>query len=300
MSRITEFLAERFSGNDYYGEHLGELLSAYEDSSLASPHLVEEVVSGEDGKLWARVWEAMLYRHLLNLGFKPHTVGMKKSGEVGPDFGIVHQGQTIWIEAVTPSPEGIPPDCLEPPKKGEVNFKPMPHEERLLRWTSVLKDKRTKLESDRKRNIINNADCTVIAVNSGRLHDYLPNDLVGSSGIPFAVAAVFPIGPIAVPITPDGKPDGEPTNVPRYTIQKPNSCASVPTDNFLNPHYANISAIMGYWRKDMLNASLLPLTLVHNPLATIPLPRAILSAKKEYVADQEGDRYVLRLLGETS
>jgi hypothetical protein len=300
MSRITEFLAERFSGNDCYAEHLGELLSAYEDSGLASPHLVEEVVNGEDGKLWARVWEAMLYRHLMNLGFKPHTAGMKKSGEAGPDFGIVHQGQTIWIEAVTPSPEGIPPDCLEPPKKSEVNFRPMPHEERLLRWTSVLKDKRAKFESDRKRNIINNADCTVIAVNSGRLHDYLPNDLVGRSSIPFAVAAVFPIGPIAIPITRDGKPDGELANVPRYTIQKRNNCASVPTDNFLNPYYANISAIMGYWRKDMLNGSLLPLTLVHNPLAPIPLPRAILSAKKEYVADQEGDHYVLRLLGETS
>lgn len=51
--------------NDCYAGHLGELLSAYKDSSLASPHLVEEVVSGEDGKLWARVWEAMLYDHLL-------------------------------------------------------------------------------------------------------------------------------------------------------------------------------------------------------------------------------------------
>jgi hypothetical protein len=89
MSRITEFLTEHFPRNHYYADHLGELLSAYEDSGLASPHFVEEVVGGEDGKLWARVWEAMLYRHLVSLGFQPHTTGMKKSGERGPDFGIV-------------------------------------------------------------------------------------------------------------------------------------------------------------------------------------------------------------------
>jgi hypothetical protein len=78
MSRITEILSGRFPKS--YARHLGELLSAYQDSGLASPHLVEEVVSGEDGKLWARVWEAMLYRHLVSLGFQPHCFGMKKSG----------------------------------------------------------------------------------------------------------------------------------------------------------------------------------------------------------------------------
>jgi type I restriction enzyme S subunit len=242
MSRITKFLSDRFPQNDSYAHHLGELLSAYKDSGLASPHLVKEVVSGADGKLWARVWEAMLYRHLLNLGFKPHSAGIKKSGERGPDFGIVHQGQTIWIEAVTPAPERIPSGHLEPPpiwNGGAVEFKSIPYEQKLLRWTSVLQSKRKKLESDRKKHIIDAADCTVIAVNSGRLQDYAPNDL-GISGLPFAVEAVFPIGPIAYPITSGGEPDGEPINVPRYTIQNHNNSA-VSTDIFHNPHYANIS-----------------------------------------------------------
>jgi hypothetical protein len=296
MSRITKFLSARFPQNDTYAHHLGALLSAYEDSGLASPHLVEEVVSGEDGKLWARVWEAMLYRHLLTLGFKPHTAGMKKSGEHGPDFGIVHQGQTIWIEAVSPAPEGIPSDYLEPPpiwNGGPVEFKSIPYDQRLLRWTSVLGSKSKKLKSDIRRHIIDAADCTVIAVNSGRLQDYAPNDL-GISGLPFAVETVFPIGPVAFPITSEGKADGEPANIPRPTILNQNN-AMVSTNSFLDPHYAHVSAIMGYWKKDMLHGSL-SLTLVHNPLATNPLPRAILGAKKEYVADREGDRYFLRLL----
>jgi hypothetical protein len=42
------------------------------------------------------------------------------------------------------------------------------------------------------------------------------------------------------------------------------------------------------------------LTVVHNPFAVIPLPRGILNAKREYVADEEGDHHVLRLLNETA
>jgi hypothetical protein len=294
MSLIMKFLAARFPGNDEYVEHLGQLLLGYKDAGLAPPHLVPEITSGCDGKLWAGIWEAMLYRHLSSLGFTPQGT-VTKSKQLGPDFAVIYEGRRIWIEAVTPSPKGIPSDYLEPPKKGEIKLKPVPYEERVLRWTSVLVDKRKKLESYRKQQIIDDTDCAVIAINSCRLQDYAPDDL-GSSSLPFAVEGVFPIGSIAYPITPDGKPDGEPRNVPRYIVSKPNG-SQVRTDNFLDPCFANVSAILGYWRKDMLKGSL-DLTLVHNPLATIPLPRGILGARKEYVAEPEGDHYVLQLLSD--
>jgi hypothetical protein len=297
MSPIKKFVVARFPGNDYYADHIATLLSSYEKSGLASPHLAEEVVSGEDGKLWARVWEAMIYRHLLSLGFQPHSAGMKKSGERGPDFGIVDNGQTIWIEAVTPAPQGIPHNYLEPPKKGAVEFKPVLNEEPLLRWTSVLRDKRNKLESDKRHGIIGDKDCTIIAVNSCRLYDWRPDDL-GVSGFPFAVEAVFPIGPVAYPIAENGQPDPEPVHIPRYEIRKTNN-SSVPTANFFNPQCANVSALLGCYHKPMMNphydkTEKISLTLVHNPLAAVPLPQGILSVEKEYVAEEEGDRYVLR------
>lgn len=288
---FASFLARRFPCN--YACHLAELLVAFDNSGLASPHLADEVMSGDDGKLWSRVWEAILYRHLSNLGFEFRCDCIQH----GPDFGINYKGQTIWIEAVTPATEGIPSDYLTPPGKGEVKVKTKPHEQMLLRWTSVLKDKRDKLACYIEQNIIAATDCTIIAVNSCRLQDYACDDL-GISQLPFAVEAVFPIGPIAVPITPDGRPDGEPICVPRHTISKPNG-THIPTGNFLDPHYASVSAIMGCYRKDMLNGAL-PLTLVHNPLAAARLPTAILGANKEYVADDKGDHYILRLLGGTS
>lgn len=296
FDKIKRELARRFLQPHTYPCHFGGLLSAFASSGLADSHFVDEVTCGVDGKFWTRVWEAMLYRHLSALAFEFRKGSVTKSGQPRPDFCIVHEGQTIWIEAVTPTPENIPQDWLDPPKRGEFKTRTMPHEQMLLRWTSVLKDKRDKLKSYVEKDIIAPDDCTVVAVNSCRLYDFTVDDL-GISRWPFAAEAVFPLGPLAAPIR-DGKPDGEPASVPRYTIRKPNG-KDIPTGNFLDPSYANVSAIMGCYRKDMVDG-ILPLTIVHNPLATVRLPREILGASKEYVADNKGDHYILRPLSHTT
>jgi hypothetical protein len=296
MSQIEDFLACRFPQQSVWQRHLGELLSAYEGSGLADQHLVTEVISGDDGKLCARVWEAMLYRHLSRLGFDFQKIHATKSGTPGPDFCIGHNGQIIWIEAVTPAPEGIPQDWLAPPKRGEVRIRSKPYEQMLLRWTSVLKDKREKLKSYIEKNIIGPKDCTVIAINSCRLSDFAKDD-IGNSGFPFAVEAVFPVGPLAYPITQDGQPGGEPGNIPRHTIQKSSSkdiSKDIPTGNFLDHDYANVSAIIGSYQKDMVNGAL-SLTVVHNPLAVVRVPTGIFGPNREYVAEVEGDHYVVRV-----
>jgi type I restriction enzyme S subunit len=291
MSAISEFLEGRFHPS--YLAHLGDLLSAYEASGLVPPNLVTQVTSGDEQRLWAHVWEAILYRHLSVLGFRFRGGGVKKAGQLGPDFGVLHEGKTIWIEAVVPSPEGIPADYLRPPRSGEFKSASVPHKEKLLRWTSVLKDKRDRLQWYLERGIINKTDCTVVAINACRLADFAWNDL-GISRMPYAVEATFPVGPIAVPIT-DGKIAGEAVRTTRRSIEKPNG-ASVPTGNFLDLRYGNVSAVLGCNQKDMLKD--LSLTVVHNPLARVGLSREILGADKEYVADDEGDRYLLRPLRE--
>jgi type I restriction enzyme S subunit len=233
----------------------------------------------------------MLYDHLRNLGFQPC------SSEKGPDFRIVHQEQVIWIEAVTPSPEDIPPSYLKPPNKWQVTVGELPDEEPLLRWTAALSAKRARLQSYKKGGIIGENDCTIIAVNSCRLHDWRRNDC-GSSGFPFAVEAVFPIGRRAAPVTPEGQPDGATVNIPRYEVRNPKG-KLVSTDSFCNPQYANVSALLGCYHKPTVNPDYqktgkISLTMVHNPLAAVPLPRGILDQEKEYFAEAEGDHYVLR------
>jgi hypothetical protein len=293
LDKISRELARRFPQQDEYRCHFDDLLSNFASSGLADSHFIGEVTCGDDGKFWSRAWEAMLYRHLVTLRFEFRKVSVTKSGQPGPDFGLIHEGHTIWIEAVTPEPKNIPPDWLEPPKLGEVKRGRKPHEAMLVRWTSVLYDKRDKIRSYVEKAIIAPTDCTVIAVNSCRLYDFAVNDL-GISGWPFAAEAVFPLGPLAVPITPDGKPDGEPQSKLRHEIRKHNG-AYIRTDNFLDLPFANVSAIIGCFKKDMVDGRL-PLTVVHNPLATVQLPKKILGASKEYVTDDKGDHYVLRQL----
>jgi hypothetical protein len=297
MSQIADFLTRRFPQQSVWASHFHALLCNYESSGLADPHLVTEVTSGDDGKFYARVWEAMLYRHLSTLGFVFQKPGVTKGGNPGPDFCVVRKGHAIWIEAVTPAPEGIPQDWLSPPKLGESKMRAKPYEKMLLRWTSALKDKRDKLTCSAATNVVGFNDCSVIAVNSCRLSDFAVDDL-GISQLPFAVEAVFPVGPLAVPITNEGQPSGNAGNVPRHTIQKSNG-QDITTGNFLSPSYANVSAIIGCYKKDMVNGTL-PLTLVHNPLANVPLPRGIFGANKEYVADDKGDHYIVRPLSETA
>jgi hypothetical protein len=257
--------------------------------------MVRQVTSGDDGSFWAHIWEAMLYRHLTNLGCELRRDRVKKAGQGGPDFGVLHDGRTIWIEAVVPAPVDIPREYLTPLKSGEVEFRRVPLEEMLLRWTAVLKKKRDKLRRYRDKGIIAEQDCTVVAINDCQLSDYRPFD-ISSSGFPFAVEAVFPVGPRAAPITPDGRPAGEVAPTIRDVIRNRNK-AEVSTKNLPDPAYANISAILGSSSRDMLDGNL-PLTLVHNPLATTSLPRGILGAKREIVADEEGDGYLLRALSD--
>lgn len=193
-----------------------------------------------------------------------------------------------------PEPKGIPDEYLRPPKVGEVILRTVPHREILLRWTAALKEKREKFQRYLENGTIPANEPTVIAINGCRLADWFPDDN-GVSRMPIAIEATFPIGPIAVPISRDGQIDDEAMRIPRYSIENANR-AEVRTDSFLNPLYANVSAVIGAVKWDMLKP--LPLTVVHNPLAAIPLPREIFGATKEYVADDHGDEYLLRPLTE--
>jgi type I restriction enzyme S subunit len=289
MSWISDAIAKHFPALNH--DYFAELLSPYDNSGLAPPNFRSEIIGGSERAFWAHVWEAMLFRHLSALGFEFRKGHVTKAGQHGPDFGIIHNGRTIWIEAVVPGPEGIPPDSLELPKT--IAFRAKPYDQILLRWTSVLKDKREKLQRYLDEEIVSPDDATVIAINGSRL-SYWFHDDHGTSWMPLAVEATFPIGQIAFPISLGGEPAGEPARIPRYSIQKPNG-ADVPTDSFLNLLYANVSAVIGSVRRGMDDPDL---TLVHNPLAHVALPRELLGATKEYVADDAGDRYLLRPLSE--
>jgi hypothetical protein len=290
-SRIVAVLEHRFPNNKIAPTHFGQLLTEYAEADIGPPHLVDEVETGDEGKLWSCIWEAMLYRHLRAQGYEPKGVA-KRSGQLGPDFRVEHAGRTIWIEAVVPGPHGIPADYLKSPVPGgEIRVKTKPNDERVLRCTSAIADKRLKLDEYRAKGIIGVNDCAVIAVNICRLSDWDP-DGNGISQYPLSMEAVFPIGPLAVSLTPDGEIDGPAQNVPRFAVRKA-SGKEIETTTFLTQDFAGVSAVIQAHQRDMYEKNLI-LSTIHNPLAANELPVGLFGVYKEFVVNEHDDGYQIR------
>lgn len=51
--RIEAALLRRFPDNEIAPKHFGELLTEYAESGLSTPHLIAEIETGREGKLWS-------------------------------------------------------------------------------------------------------------------------------------------------------------------------------------------------------------------------------------------------------
>ena len=222
------------------------------------------------------------YNHLKTLGVDFVKPKKAKSGQNGPDFGFRYQNKVIWIEAVVPAPIDIPIEHLLPPEK-KFKVGSEPHKEKLLRWTAVIKDKKDKITKYIEQGLIAKEDSVVIAVNSCRLQDWAFDDN-GISQFPYAVEATLAVGPRMFQISKsDGKIVGPPQNAGRYSVRKEDR-EDISTDVFFKVEYKCISAVIGTHQRDLWKRPLW-LSLVHNPLATNPLPQKHFAATREYVCD---------------
>ena len=86
--------------------------------------------------------------------------------------------------------------------------------------------------------------------------------------------------------------------MPRFSIRQRQN-TSVPTGIFLDPSYANLSAIMSAYQRHTIDRPL-ALTIVHNPHARTPLATGFLGALREYIAEENDDTYTLRWVTEDS
>jgi hypothetical protein len=288
--RFAVALQRRFPNNKVAPKHFTELLAQYAESGLSPPHLLAEIETGDERKLWSYIWEAMLYRHLSSMGYALRG-SVTAAGQHRPDFCLSYQDRTIWIEAIVPSPEGIPPDWLEAPSPGVLRVKTKPDQQRVLRCTSAIYDKQKKFAEYRSKGIVGEYDCTVIAVNICQLSDW-DIDGCGISQLPLLMEAVFPIGPLGLPMTREGKVDGPMQHMRRFTVKK-RSGREIQTANFLDPLFANVSAVIQGHQRGMFDRNL-QLSIVHNPLAGNQLPKGLFGVSKEFVAEEQDGTYLVK------
>lgn len=297
MTALVECLESRYPGEgprSAYRQALEQVVQEFVGSGMADPKYMIEITSGSEGKFWSCLSEAFIYQRIKHLNLAARS----NLGE-GPDF-LVHSGTTkIWIEVVCPEPSGVPNDWLNI-QINQANS--VPNDAILLRWTSAIKDKNEQLvgTADAKdtgylrAGIVGERDVYVIAVNGCRMrHGPFPA-LHGISQFPYAVEAVFPVGPYQIKIDRHSmKKVGEGHQI-RFHVPKPNG-SKVPTHAFLDLNFQHVSAI---WAVDFNGASVVgnqePSAIIFNPNSVQPLERGLLVADNEFIAVKTGcEEYTL-------
>lgn len=288
---IETFLLQRYPGNGRPQAIRDEIANAckiFVKSGLADSNFTKDLCSGSEQRFWARVSEALLAARLKSIGLTPES-----SHGGGPDFSVIENGRKIWIEVICPEPTGVPSDWLEHEMGTVISF---PHEQILLRWTSAIKEKAEKLIGSLdgtvkgyiEKEIVAPDDAYVIAVNGRQLRSGPFPELLGISQSPFAVEAVFAVGPYQIKINRDTLKQTGAGHQHRPLIKKPKG-SPVPAYTFLASRFEPISAI---WAVDVDGTSAIgnsePMAVVHNPNAVNPIPTGFLPAHNEYVATPIG------------
>lgn len=278
-SHVIAFLDRQFPNVPGYKASLAGLWQTYLALGLPDAHFVSEFTNGKTESQFQRAWEMMLARHLDALGYRITSQGD------GPDFRFEHDGRTVWVEAICPEPKGLPADWMAAPVPGQCNVGTFPHREILLRWTAAFKEKCDKLAKYRARGIVCENDAYVIAINGCQLGALPLNH--GISQFPFAVEAVYCVGPVAMPVDRDTGRIGTPFITQQDNIANANG-APVPTSPFVDTTYSGVSAIIAC-SMDRSQESILPLDVVHNHFARVRLPERMFGFDgDEWVTDAVG------------
>jgi len=266
------------AGEDAIRSYLVPFIAEFEQSDCRDAHYLDEFLSRDPAALAARIWEALLFER-----FRRQAWSVSGTGE-GPDFVLNDQ---VYVEAVTAQPgdpeRGGLPSEWQNRTSGETV--PVPIEEMLLRWTSVIKVKRDKFLSEIECRKVVPDRPFVIAVNSCRLG----SDTHGIGGVPLAAMAVLPFGnPTAQIDVKTGNEIGAWHLEWHDAIVKFNG-EEIRTDSFLREDYECVSALVGCsgFYVDEADREKFsgqpPYFVVHNPFATCPLPQPWLSGAIEYV-----------------
>jgi hypothetical protein len=291
--QIEAFLLKKYPGGGKrkaVRDEIGYACIDFIKSGLADVNFCKELCSGSEKRFWSRVSEALLVANLKKIGLNPET-----TNGGGPDFSVIDNGQKIWIEVICPEPTGVNSEWTNP-ELGKLKY--FPHEQILLRWTSAIKEKAEKLlgSFDGKvkgyidKGIVASSDAYVIAVNGRQLRSGNPfPELHGISQFPFAVEAVFAIGPYQIKINRNTLKQTGTGYQHRPLIPKAKG-TSVPAYTFFDTKFAPISAI---WAVDIDGTSIIgnsePMAVVHNHNALNPIRTGLLPAHDEYVVTPIGD-----------
>jgi len=226
-------------------------------SPFADPHFREDAKH----HFLQRFWEMYLACTLLYRGFE-----IKRVGNEGPEFYFLCGERRIWVEAIAPGPgDGI--DRVHKSKLGEVDT--ISDEKLIMRYTHALLEKHRRYEAALAKGILQPDDQMLLAINCRGI----PDAPLGAE-IPFVLKAFLPLGALTVVLDRDTMKIKDSYHQRREAVVK-QSGAHVDTTSFLNPKFAEFSAIL-HSAVDCTDHSTElgdDFLVLHNPAASHALPR---------------------------
>jgi hypothetical protein len=225
----------------------------------------------------ATFWEMYLTAVLLDQ--KLPVIANKERrhrGGKGPDIQV--GSVEAWFEA-TAATAGEGQDAV--PGYSFEDWAPVPDEAFKLRLTAAIREKFLKHQNYLSKGFVDPSEPFVIAVNGGAVphvhQEIFPPRIVG---------ALFPFGPETIRVDLGTKTVVDSRFSYQGAVTK-KSGVPIPTTFFEQAESRGISAVV-YSTADAVNCADVPgseLMLIHNPLATSPLPRGYLRVGREYWRD---------------
>lgn len=235
-----------------------------------------------------RFWEMFLGCQLLAAGktLLPTSDRQRRGGQ--PDICVVEGSSKIWIEAIAPDVGDAGPDQVRGPVPVNEGggLVPAPIRQAQLRTTSALWTKTQKVDRYRRDGVIARAEPALIAIGAGRFGIYVPEE-----PLPLVLSAVFPIGPEVVTLNVETGVVSDPRFQPSFQIER--TGGTIPRTAFLEPQFSGVAGVI-WSRASIGNMSRQdrPLSLVHNPLATAPMPTLWGVWDREFVTTRSGDEWL--------
>lgn len=230
-----------------------------------------------------RFWEMYLGCALLDAGrnLLPVSERLREGGQ--PDLCVLTDDGRIWIEAIAPD-DGAGPDAVARPvpmnEGGGLSAAPIRQAQ--LRTTSAFWTKFRKVQQYLRQGVIGENDVRVIAISASRFGVYVPEHP------PLIMTSLFPIGDAYITI--DRETDEVVDQGFHAAPEIARQGAPIPRTAFLDPAFADVSGVLwSHVSLGNLSRRTRPLTYVHNPLATRPLPSRWGVWDREFVTVVDGE-----------
>lgn len=236
--------------------------------------------------VYGRFWEMYLGCTILDAGHDllRTTDRMRSGGQ--PDICVLAGETRIWIEAIAPDDGDPGPDQIVRPVPindgGTAIAAPVRHAQ--LRMTSAFWTKHLQIQRYLEQGVIHEDDIRVIAISASRFGAYVSEDP------PLIRTSLLPIGDAFFAIDRD---TGEVVDQGfHHSPEIERKGGSIPRTALIDDRFADVSGVL--WSRislGNLSRQKRPLTYVHNPLATRPLPNRWGIWDREFVTTFDGETW---------